>query len=138
VAVLLINIDVNRFRFIAFNTHGTFAMHREHLMLKNTLIAALLATSGFAAFAQTTAIVAKPAASTPAAAPAKAPSSMPATAPAMGAKAVTDEPAVKKSKNDICHDKTSSGYAQTKNFKPFTTMDECVKSGGRPPKGNAK
>jgi hypothetical protein len=108
-------------------------------MLKNTLIAALLATSGFTAFAQTAAVPAKSIASAPvAAAPVKTASATPSTAPAVGAKAATDEPAVKKSKNDICHDKTSSGYAQTKNFKPFATMDECVKSGGRPPKGNAK
>jgi hypothetical protein len=121
------------------NIRGTFAMQRKHLMLKNTLIAALLVTSGITAFAQTAAVTAKPAASAPVAvAPAKTASGTPATAPAMGAKAVTDEPAVKKSKNDICHDKTSSGYAQIKNFKPFATMDECVKSGGRPPKGNAK
>jgi hypothetical protein len=124
---------------MAFNTHGTFAMQREHHMLKNTLIAAFLVASGFTAFAQTAAVAAKPAASAPVVvAPAKTASATPAAAPAMGAKASTDEPAVKKSKNDICHDKTSSGYAQTKNFKPFATMDECVKSGGRPPKGNAK
>jgi hypothetical protein len=42
----------------------------------------------------------------------------------------------KKSKSNICHDKTSSGYKQTKNFTGFKTMDECVKSGGRPPKGS--
>ena len=107
-------------------------------MLKNSLIAALLVTSGLTTFAQTPAVTSKPAASAPVAAPAKTSSATPATAPAMGAKAAIDEPAVKKSKNDICHDKTSSGYPQTKNFKPFATMDECVKSGGRPPKGNAK
>jgi len=52
------------------------------------------------------------------------------------AKAATAEPDVKKSKSNICHDKTSSGYKQTKNFTEFKTMDECVKSGGRPPKGS--
>lgn len=126
---------------MAFNTYGNFAMHRELLMLKKTLIAALLATSGLTAFAQTAAVAAKPVASAQVAVmPAKTASATPATAlaPAMGAKAATDEPAVKKSKNDICHDKSSSGYTQTKNFKPFATMDECVKSGGHPPKGNAK
>ena len=52
-------------------------------MLKNTLIAALLVTSGFTAFAQTAAVNAKPAASAPvAAAPAKTASATPATAPA--------------------------------------------------------
>jgi hypothetical protein len=54
---------------------------------------------------------------------------------APAAKAATTEPEVKKSNSNICHDKTSPGYKQTKNFKEFKTMDECVKSGGRPPKG---
>ena len=52
------------------------------------------------------------------------------------AKAATAEPDVKKSKSNICHDKTSPGYKQTKNFTEFKTMDECVKSGGRPLKGS--
>ncbi len=52
------------------------------------------------------------------------------------AKAATAEPDVKKSKSNICHDKTSPGYKQTKNFTEFKTMDECIKSGGRPPKGS--
>jgi len=43
---------------------------------------------------------------------------------------------VKKSKNDICHDQNSSGYKATTNFKPFATMDECIKSGGCAPKGS--
>ena len=45
------------------------------------------------------------------------------------------EPAVKKSDAGICHDKTSASYATTKNFAPFASMDECVKSGGRAPAG---
>lgn len=69
-------------------------------------------------------------AATPAA-PAKA---EPAKAAAV-TKAAAAEPEVKKSKSNICHDKTSTGYKQTKNFTEFKTMDECVKSGGRPPKG---
>jgi hypothetical protein len=40
-------------------------------------------------------------------------------------------PAVKKSNSNICHDGTSPGYKSTKNFKPFGSMDECLKSGGR-------
>ena len=64
-----------------------------------------------------------------------APAAAPAPAPA--AKTAAADPAVKKSNNDICHDKTSSGFASTKNFKPFATMDECIKSGGRAPKGPA-
>jgi hypothetical protein len=75
--------------------------------------------SSFAADAKTAA----PAAATPAA----------NTAPAQTAAA---EPAVKKSKASICHDKTSPGYKQTKNFTEFKTMDECIKSGGRAPKGS--
>jgi hypothetical protein len=118
-------------------------------MLKNTLIFALLATAGFVASAQTTpapkpapaastaaapATPAKPAAATPAAKPAAATTAAPvAAAPAAAAKA-GDEPAVKKSKTSICHDKASASYKQTTNFTAFKTMDECVKSGGRPPK----
>jgi len=70
------------------------------------------------------------AAPTAPAAPAKADAAK--TAPA----AATAQPEVKKSKSNICHDKTSPGYKQTKNFTEFKTIDECVKSGGRPPKGN--
>lgn len=61
-----------------------------------------------------------------AAAPAKA------TTPAAAA---AEEPAVKKSNTSICHDKSSPSYKQTKNFTEFKTMDECIKSGGRAPKG---
>jgi len=41
---------------------------------------------------------------------------------------------VKKSDSGICHEKTSPHYEKTKNFTPFNSMDECVKSGGKPPK----
>ena len=41
---------------------------------------------------------------------------------------------VKKSKSGICHKPGSSYYQQTKNFTPFKTLDECLKSGGRLPK----
>ena len=92
-----------------------FCLMCEKLMFKNTLIAAALIAASAATFAQT----AKPAA--PAAAVAKT---------------VDAAPAVKKSKNNICHDETSSGYKSTKNFTPFASMEECVKSGGRAPKGN--
>ena len=110
-------------------------------------------SAGIAAFAQTAATPAKP--SAPAAAPAAAPSTAPAAAkPAAAAAAApaataaapaataaapaAADPAVKKSKNNICHDKTSPGYNQTKNFTAFATMAECVKSGGQPPKGSSK
>ena len=42
--------------------------------------------------------------------------------------------AVKKSKSGICHASSSSHYERTKNFTPFKTLDECLKSGGRLPK----
>jgi hypothetical protein len=44
------------------------------------------------------------------------------------------DPPVKKSISGIFHDTKSSYYAQTKNFTPFNTIDECLKSGGRLPK----
>jgi hypothetical protein len=106
-------------------------------MLKNTLIFALLATAGFVASAQTTAAPkSAPAAATAAApaAPAKTVAPTPAAPAAANLKAADAEPAVKKSKTSICHDKTSASYKQTTNFTAFKTMDECVKSGGRPPK----
>ena len=45
-----------------------------------------------------------------------------------------DAPPVKKSDSAICHDKSSPSYERTKNFTPFKTMDECIKSGGTAPK----
>lgn len=45
------------------------------------------------------------------------------------------EPAVKKSDAGICHDKSSASYGNTKKFTAFASMDECVKSGGRPAAG---
>ena len=45
-----------------------------------------------------------------------------------------EAPAVKKSDSGICHDKSSPSYERTKNFTPFKTMDECIKSGGTVPK----
>jgi hypothetical protein len=47
----------------------------------------------------------------------------------------TAEPVVKKSDTGICHDKTSPSFGNTKKFTGFATMDECVKSGGRPAAG---
>ena len=75
---------------------------------------------------------AAPAAAAPA--PATAPAAVPAKA-ATPAAAAAEEPAVKKSTTSICHDKSSASYKQTKNFTEFKTMDECIKSGGRAPKG---
>jgi len=68
----------------------------------------------------------------PAVTPVPAATPMPATTPP---KAAAEEPTVKKSKTSICHDKSSPSYKQTKNFTEFKTMDDCIKSGGRAPKG---
>lgn len=43
-------------------------------------------------------------------------------------------PPVKKSSTGICHPKGGTYYEQTKNFTPFKTMEDCIKSGGRAPK----
>jgi len=43
-------------------------------------------------------------------------------------------PPVKKSRNDICHDRDSQWYAQTIHFEPFNTLKDCLDSGGRLPK----
>lgn len=75
-----------------------------------------------------------PAAKTPAAAPASAPAA-PAAAPAAPAAAApaAADPVVKKATaSGICHDKSSPSFKQTKNFTPFNSMDECLKSGGKP------
>jgi hypothetical protein len=95
-------------------------------MLKNTLIFALLATAGLVASAQATV--------TPKTTPMKPAAATPAASDAANAKAADAEPAVKRSKNNICHDKTSSSYKRTSDFTEFKSMDECTKSGGRPPK----
>ena len=47
------------------------------------------------------------------------------------------EPVVKKSETGICHDKSSASFGNTKKFTGFGSMDECVKSGGRPAAGQA-
>ena len=57
-------------------------------------------------------------------------------APAPAAAASAD-PIVKKSDSGICHDKSSPSFGITKKFTPFNSMDECVKSGGKPPVGAA-
>jgi hypothetical protein len=41
---------------------------------------------------------------------------------------------VKMSNSGICHAPNTTYYAQTKNFTPFKTLDECLKAGGRLPK----
>ena len=113
-------------------------------MLKYSLMTALLAFSGLMANAQTPAAPAaapataaattKAATTAKAATPAASVASAPASAAKPAAKLAAAEPEVKKSKADICHDKASKGYKQTKNFTEFSTMDECIKSGGHAPK----
>ena len=41
---------------------------------------------------------------------------------------------VKMSNSGICHTPSSTYYEQTKNFKPYKTLDDCLKDGGRLPK----
>ena len=41
---------------------------------------------------------------------------------------------VKKSKTNICHKKGSKYYDQTKHFRSFNTIKDCIDSGGRLPK----
>jgi len=52
--------------------------------------------------------------------------------------ASTMEPAVKKSRAGICHEKGTHGYDQTIHFQPLGSLDACLKSGGRLPKNSAK
>ncbi len=41
---------------------------------------------------------------------------------------------VKKSKTNICHKKGTKYYEQTKHFKVYNTIKDCIDSGGRLPK----
>jgi len=52
----------------------------------------------------------------------------------VGLLADNSTPPVKKSNSNICHPKGGTYYSRTKHFTPFATMDDCIKSGGRPPK----
>ena len=52
----------------------------------------------------------------------------------LSATAFAQSEPVKMSKSGICHQPGSTYYQQTKNFTPFKTLDECLKSGGRLPK----
>lgn len=42
---------------------------------------------------------------------------------------------VKKSNSGICHAEDSRWYSRTKNFTPYESLDACLESGGRLPKG---
>jgi hypothetical protein len=56
------------------------------------------------------------------------------TAPKNAGAAPTPAAVIKKSESGICHDPSSSSYEKTTKFTSFASMDECVKSGGKPPK----
>jgi len=40
---------------------------------------------------------------------------------------------VKKSRENVCHDKSSPNYKTIKYFVPYKTLPECLTSGGRTP-----
>ena len=46
----------------------------------------------------------------------------------------SDNVPVKKSKTNICHKKGSKYYDQTKHFRTYNTIKDCIDSGGRLPK----
>ena len=46
----------------------------------------------------------------------------------------TDNPNVKKSTSNICHEKGSQYYKQTKKFESFNSIEDCLNSGGRLPR----
>ena len=43
-------------------------------------------------------------------------------------------PKVKKSSTNICHEKGSQYYKQTKKYESFNTIEDCLNSGGRLPR----
>ena len=45
-----------------------------------------------------------------------------------------NEAPVKKSRTGICHESGSLYYDQTKHYTAFTTVEDCIQSGGRLPK----
>jgi endonuclease YncB( thermonuclease family) len=55
-------------------------------------------------------------------------------APSDWRRGLTDGP-VKKSRSNICHDTSSPSYKATTKFESFPTLDACLASGGRRPKG---
>lgn len=44
------------------------------------------------------------------------------------------DPAIKKSSTGICHEKGTNFYKNTKNFKAYNSLSNCLESGGRLPK----
>jgi len=45
-----------------------------------------------------------------------------------------DSPNVKKSTSNICHEKGSQYYQQTKKYESFSSIKDCLNSGGRLPR----
>ena len=45
-----------------------------------------------------------------------------------------NNPNVKKSTSNICHEKGSQYYKQTKKYESFNSIEDCLESGGRLPK----
>ncbi len=45
-----------------------------------------------------------------------------------------ETPNVKKSSTNICHEKGSQYYKQTKKYENFNTIKDCLNSGGRLPR----
>lgn len=45
---------------------------------------------------------------------------------------------IKKSRNDICHAPGMSTYSSVKTFESFATLEDCIASGGRLPKGSSQ
>jgi endonuclease YncB( thermonuclease family) len=54
-------------------------------------------------------------------------------APSEWRRGLTSGP-VKKSRNNICHEPSSSSYKATTDFESFATIEACLKSGGRRPR----
>ena len=46
----------------------------------------------------------------------------------------SNNPNIKKSSTNICHEKGSQYYKQTKNYQAFNTIEDCLISGGRLPR----
>lgn len=47
---------------------------------------------------------------------------------------IIDGPQVKKSSTGICHEKGTTYYERTKTFIPYSSIEDCLSSGGRMPK----
>ena len=45
-----------------------------------------------------------------------------------------NNPNVKKSTSNICHEKGSQYYKQTKKYESFNSIEDCLNSGGRLPR----